>query len=399
MYSGKELLLINRSINNNVLSALAIISISMINVMFTAKYMGRYFGMSAVITGCIIIFIFPVAMLYVNKILNFKTLNNRRSISEIITYGAIITVFIASVIMFTGYPQGQLQIDRFEMINLFWDNVSSNNCPYCPRSIGTNIPGPFPFYFYFAWPFYNVNEIGFIPLTAVVGFIMMLHFCNKGSIGQVNLLTIVLISSPGILYEIAARSTIFFNSLLILIGCIVFSKVAAGNLLRVGLCGVILGLIMSTRSIAVLIILMYVVFTFRTQAISWKYIVLIIISVVTFCLTFIPVLILCKENFAVYNPFAVQSLLIPTGIVSLTAIVAVIASLFIRKTSTFYFFTGFMCIVLFVEHLLSVKDVGIINAIKNSNADITYALFSFPFLFWGIATSGNDAVEHKWCVK
>ena len=104
----------------------------------------------------------------------------------------------------------------WSVIKSFLDNLFAGKYPYDAISFMGNSPGPFPFYYVIALPFYLVNEIGLLTLAAIVAFCAFLN--RRTADNSVFFMqTILLVASPALAWEIIARSTIFFNFSLVIL--------------------------------------------------------------------------------------------------------------------------------------------------------------------------------------
>ena len=86
--------------------------------------------------------------------------------------GALLAV---SAACFFRIPTGALRFDRFDMIDVFWENVRAGIDPYTPRVPGIScVPSQFPSYFLFALPFRLLGDIGWIAVVSIasIGWIL-----------------------------------------------------------------------------------------------------------------------------------------------------------------------------------------------------------------------------------
>lgn len=364
---------------------ITIVLISLINFLFSFKYISRTNDFMVTISGILILSIIPVIFLLVY--------NDKQKIPEkimlifssryLVWYLiSILTIF--SIVFFTIYPQNLLNLDRYEMINLFWDNLFSKKCPYCPRNEGTNIPGPFPFYFVIAFPFYLINEIGFLSLAGVIAFILLTRLSKNRSLLDSNLIILILLSSPAVIYEILGRSTIFLNSVLILYLLLFVQKIKLENMKIIIVTGLFTGLILSTRSFASLFILLIFVYKYKMSFINRKTVITGLFAIMALAMTFIPVIALCKDDFISYNPVTVQFTLVPVSYAVVVCIAALAGVLFVKRFSTFCWFTGLVCILLFVGHMYYWNKSGLIDAIVNNSIDVAYVSMAIPFLLYSL---------------
>ena len=119
-----------------------------INILFYFKYMYRYSFPLAILSICLygLFIYFSYGLYKKGKFVN----------SQIIGFIALVLVSIASGVVLHEVPKDSLRIDRWEMIQLFWDSALDGIYPYGVHSAKGNYPGPMPFYYIIAYPFYLV---------------------------------------------------------------------------------------------------------------------------------------------------------------------------------------------------------------------------------------------------
>jgi len=302
-------------------------------------------------------------------------------------------IFIAAMLFYLRYPQDLIRVDRYEMIKLFWDNVISNNCAYCPRTEGTNIPGPYPFYFFAAYPFYKVNEIGFYSLSGMALFLSTFLFFKYSTQSKNTVLMLILVS-PAIWWELLCRSTIFLNSAMFIAGLMVLNHEFSSKWKRILIAGFVLGLIASTRSIIFVFLGLSAVHMFRSRIFGRESVLIWTTAAVVFVITFIPIIMKCKMDFLKYNPFTTQATLAPPF---LFLIISLGSLFFILKgKSPLYSILGYVNFFLVTGY--GIKEClknGFSEAFYGSTMDISYFVFSFPFLLFSLLQRSYDSDEVK----
>ncbi|MBQ8337205.1 MAG: hypothetical protein IJY44_06720 [Bacteroidaceae bacterium] len=125
-------------------------------------------------------------------------------------------ISILGAAAFYFIPVESIRVDRWEMIQIFWDSVHQGIYPYAVHSPAGNYPGPMPFYFILSYPFYLIQEIGWMGIIAV--WLVYLYIKNKklDKESDTFVFTVLLLSAT-IYYEIITRSTILLNSIIFLI--------------------------------------------------------------------------------------------------------------------------------------------------------------------------------------
>lgn len=174
-----------------------------VNILFCFKYLYRVsFAVALVAVGGYSVFLGSSFCLYKKGKLFFPV-RLWTIILVLLTAGS---GFVLQLI-----PKESLNVDRWEMIQMFLDAVSNGVYPYGVHNATGNYPGPMPFYFVLAYPFYKIGEIGWMTVIGIwITFVYFIRL-DRNTLG---LLMLLVLSSLSLYWEIFARSTVFINSLL-----------------------------------------------------------------------------------------------------------------------------------------------------------------------------------------
>lgn len=359
--------------NSNVLLYLILSLIYLtVNAAFVLKYGSRIVTHGYLL---VILYLFAIpAAFWLLKRFPSRIFNNR-------TYIAIVIVFAVFMgIIFLIIPQESLRVDRYEMIKLFWDNTFSGINPYTPRE-HTNIPGPFPCYFILSLPFYLLKEIGLFSLAGFGLFSYLLYRSEAGIKAKVIAL-FLLTCSPAFAWEITCRSTIFLNMVLVMgLIHVMEQKSTEGftPLSSIGY-GLLTGFVMCTRSVTILVIVPYLIYLWRNNR-APHLLVYSVSSISAFGVPFLPFLTYASF-FHGYNPFAVQTSIMPGPAIAVVGLVSCAVALRLKKLDSFVFFQSiclFAVALTFVS--LRISKYGWNNSLIGDRADISYFILAFPFLF------------------
>ena len=295
------------------------------------------------------------------------------------------------LILFFIIPKESIYVDRWSVITSFWDYAIQGKYPYYATSFAGNAPGPMPFYFVLALPFYFFGEIGLFSLT---GLILTIYFFyktkDKDSFFYILLL---LITSPAIFWEISTRSTILINSTLMLIIFYYIKKIELLNKKSFWLTAIFGGLLLSTRTVYSLIFLIWGIYVLKNQILpftrlfKWTSIFLL-----SFMFTFVPLIIFYYNDFFIMNPFIIQSSsLIPSNILPFLYLFAIILSFFCKKANDVIFLGGIILFVsILVYFVFHATSIDIKEAFLGRTIDISYFIFSIPFLLY----TSNDSKKN-----
>jgi len=354
-----------------------------VNFLFTYKYLERSTPWVALLSVSVSIFYIA---LYRNRNL-LKFINKKIEVSLIVLF------IVVCLLIWKKIPVETLNVDRWSVISSFWDSYFANEYAYFAKSFAGNPPGPMPFYFILALPFYLVGELGFLSIIGVL-FFYWLMWCKKVNPITRTVILLLILSSFFNLWEVICRSNIFFNASLVL-GSLIYilnQKVFTHKTLIIS--GIFIGLLISTRNVFVISYIICFLYLLRTKAIQFKQLtILLIISLLAFTLTFIPVVYVHLEDFKQMNPFIVQStFLIPFEYTILFVLMAISSTFLCKNKNDVYFYNAivlFVSILIYLIYYICLE--GFTQAFTNSTVDISYFIFCIPFAFWFLANNNSKA--------
>lgn len=350
--------------------------LTMINVLFVIRYGTRVFDVPS--TAVVAFLAMTVAL--VTALYRLPD----RMFSDRLFWTASAVCCLAILVGFAWIPQESLRVDRYEMIRLFWDNLLDGVNPYTRRPDGGNIPGPFPVYFYLAFPFYLIGELGLYALSGFVLFIGLLYRYVRDVRTRLSVLAL-LVASPAFAWEMIARSTLIVNSVLVL-GFILFVYGRDDTAeRRIAGSAVLFGLLLSTRSI-MLIALAPAIPWYIDQGVGIRRLLTWgIIAAVVFLMTFSPMLGFDSFLHGGLNPFQVQAKFFPTWfpILVLTGCIAYAA---LRPGFRSHMITASVGMTVLTAGyvLMEAADHGMRDVLFADRADISYLLLVFPFVLFSM---------------
>jgi len=305
-------------------------------------------------------------------------------------FAAVVVLFVlVSVLLFRIKPQAVLNVDRYEMIRLFWDNALSGKNPYLPRHENTNIPGPFPFYFLLAFPFYWTGEIGIFSLAGFLLFAALL-FSSRTCLKNKTAALLLLTASPAFVYEIICRSTVFLNAALVLCWMVWVERSTPGTASKKFCAGLLLGCLLSTRSVAWFMFAPFLAVLYRNRR-GWfeggRFSAGAFLAVLVI---FLPFFFFNSFRHGV-NPFRVQESLVPAVVTVPIWAAFFLASHRIRSFRRFLIAEAFFTFFLLSAYMGGkIAHYGWNSAVYQHRADISYWLFVFPFLIHAFFIADDD---------
>lgn len=345
-----------------------------INILFGIKYLSRISELYPLI---ILLFTIISAFLLWKKQAILIILSKIKLTLNILT---ILYIFF-SLTIFYLIPKETLNVDRWSVINSFWDNYFSDKYVYYAKSFDGNYPGPMPFYFILALPFYLIGELGLYSLLGIILFIYLMNTSFKTK--EYSKIVFLLIAlSLFYVWEISTRSNIFLNGTLILFSIFYFLKKYTKNVKNDLIFGIIFGLVLSTRNVFVIPLIITIIFSIKTKKIDLKHLIILgLFTVTTFIVTFIPFVWNHIEDFKTMNPFIIQSSYLMPFEYSVVFILLSFLSVFICKNeSDVYFYSGFvlfLTILFYFAYTIYVTNFN--HTFYESGADISYFILCLPF--------------------
>ena len=290
---------------NRFKSLLAKINISLfifilINFIFCIKYLCRITSYYLIISVAIV-FIYLIIWRYKNFLKNLPI--NLSTLNIILLFAFI----CGSFFIFNLVSAESLNVDRWSVITSFWNCYFNNQYVYFAKSNVGNSPGPMPFYFILALPFYYLGEMGWFSVMGIILFYILLKYAKTSKL-NLTIGLILISSSVFYLWEVTSRSNIFINSSLVLFVLYYYlsrEKLDTKNIFSAGL---LIGLSLSTRNVLIIPFITAFVYQLKKRLVNPKqFIVLGFISISTFVVTFIPFVYNHYEDFKIMNPFIIQS--------------------------------------------------------------------------------------------
>ena len=364
---------------DKIKSNISLLLFLFINLIFSIKYLSRVTDFAVPISLGITSFYFLIFK-YQDKLQFFG-----KQLKYVNIIGFIV-LCIASYLVFQKIPVETLNVDRWSVITSFWDNYFADEYVYFALSHMNNYPGPMPFYYIVALPFYLLGELGYLSIIGLLIFIVLLKVLRKPLATQTAYF-IIIATSPFFLWEIVGRSNIFFNSTLLLISIVYFFKTIENKNLFWN--GVIIGLLLSTRNVYAIPYVIVFLFALKNRDISIKNTIIIgIIAVLTFAATFLPFVIGHFEDFQKMNPFIIQSSYLMPFEFSFGCIILSFLSFFVVENRIdVYFYSGLILFITIALHFVWMSmQHGLYDAFYNSKADISYFILCIPFLLFHIVS-------------
>jgi hypothetical protein len=323
--------------------------------------------------------------------------------------GLIILYVCGFLVFFWFIPKESFSPDRWSVITSFWDFVLDRKYPYYARSFAGNYPGPMPVYFILAFPFYLIGEIG---LFSMSGLLLLLYFFKKKKSDSAFVYSsFLLLSSTIIFWEMSCRSALLINAVLIFILIYYLVDIKVMDKKKFWMSAIIAGLLLSIRSSFSLVFVVWGIYVLRNNILPFRKLFLWgVVFVISFLLTFLPLVLIFRDDFFVMNPFIIQSsFLLPASWIPLLFVIAIIAGFLCKKKMDVIFYSGltlFAAILIYFLYYIfqngvftallgsvidavmqnSARATGVSTALLENVIDISYFIMAIPFILYIISS-------------
>lgn len=376
---------------------ISIILITLINCIFAYKYLVKFSSytilvdiynwsslkffidliksnplLSTVIYG-IGFFLFAIMIdKYIAKLKQLK-------LSLLFLIGIFVYLFLNLAAILATDPKS-ITVDRWSTIMSFWDAVNNGTFPYLAKSHLGCLPGPSPFYFVIAYPFYLIGEIGYLSLTGCL-LLFVLIFTHYNNITNKYMAIALLILSTTVFWENLARSTVLTMSVIILVYMVMLINNKKTGTVALVLWGAAGGLLFSTRSVYIITYIVCYEFLFLQTRKHRELAVVSISFVIAYAFTFLPFIIWDLNTFIRYNPITLQASLASHSAIILVLLLSVVAGLYVKTEQDVYFSTAILILLVVSSHMvMGINSYGFDEALFGNKADISYLVLALPFL-------------------
>lgn len=358
-----------------------------VSFLFSIKYLSRITPYSGVISFTITLSYWLIWK-YRNALLPNKP------VSQKITLIAIFGFIAASFLILKKIPAESLNVDRWSVITTYWDCYFKGEYVYFAKSNVGNYPGPMPFYFILALPFYLIGELGYFSILGVLLFYLLIEKTIINRTAKSILVFLLLINLP-YLWEVVCRSNILLNGTLVLGVLIFFLSQKELKPKNIIVLGILIGLVISTRNVFVIPFIIAFVYALKRKKINLLQTAFIgLITVLTFCITFLPFVWNHMVDFKVMNPFIIQSsVLVPFEYTVLFILTSFVAGLFVKKTDDVYFYSGLILFGSIVTYFIYwIVRIGLEKTFTESGADISYFILCLPFSLYHLLKENDNTI-------
>lgn len=358
---------------NHIIQRILFFLFLVINVLFVDKYASRiteyhwFVSLAYLIVGALIVWIV------------IKKLMSSIHASKWLMVIGLSFLLLAIVLQYFVDPLS-LQVDRWSAIHNFLNGMLAGEYPYGQQTHLGGYGSPFPVWQVLHLPFYFLGNVGLSIFVVVLAFIGTLYYIYSNKVALMA--TILLVISPAFWYEIVVRSDLITNIMLmaVLVEWLSYKRIKLGD--YPGLVGILSGLVLSTRLIALIPIC--VLYGYAFLRVDWrKQCVFLLTTILTAVTTFLPFLFWEGSTllFFEYNPFVLQTRQGSWIVLFVFAMIAIAMTIYLKENKTYRnAFTGMILNVLVVMAFVEkMWQQNLWDALYSSAFDITYLTIGLPF--------------------
>lgn len=347
---------------NNLQATFAWLVYFFINILFCVKY-----NPFEKIEPFWFIIGFPLVTFGIYKLTRIKFIQ-QKNVFFLILSGIII---LFSVFLLFKIDRYSLEVDRWSALAFWSESLKNGIFPYSTLThLGHQYASPFPVWQFFHFPFHLMGDTGYGQIFCLLVFFIFL-FSQRTRI-NIGGFTLLLAMSPAFWWEIAVRSDLLCNMLLVFVFLVALFYYSAFWEKHKYLAGLIIGLFLCTKLLVAIPLFIFVFPKFLSLNIKEK-ILFSLVVIAGFVVPFIPFLFGESGilNHPEYNPLMTQSRQGNIIILIIGFILIIWASLSWKKMRDCFFFCGLFLFLL-------IFSVGFNIYVKNG-FDLSYIIFQDEF--------------------
>lgn len=353
----------------------AVLILVFINFVFFYKYSSRYTEFGLAISTLIVILQLAIYRFH-------KSIHIPYKFKQIICFGLLFGIGALVVYSHVALPVETLNVDRATVISSFLTELFKGEYPYYARSHMNNYPGPMPIYFLIAAPFYLLGELSILSAFGYLIFVFIIG--NRlNSSTHINFILFYFLTSAVLAWEITTRSNVLSISTFILVVLLGFLNLHPLKKSRFYILAILTGLLLSTRSIYILVYFVFFISSLTLREITFKRLLLFLsVALLAFLSSFLPLIVHFKDEFFTMNPFIIQSsFLIPSYYTAIFILISIVLAFLVKSKSDKLFYSGIsLFISILIYSIYHLVNYGYEKSYLNSNVDISYFIFCMPFL-------------------
>jgi len=376
------------SLKANLKSALPLLLLYFsANALFVYKYgartgLGPYFGVMSYAASL------TVTLLFYLKFLRLKVEKLKSARFASVYFGMLGLFTLSALFLLFKIDPYSIDVDRWSAIHGFIRNLFAGEFPYLARSHLGSMASPLPVMNLIAVPFYLIGDVGYLQVFtfALTALVVFLTPASKN--GKILFISAFLLS-PAFWYEVAVRSDLVSNILIMCLCLLLMERITHGKPLDHPIkTGCVCGALFCTRGV---FIIPFTVFFFAKAVSSVKEsgirrtFVFAACVIMTFAIFLLPFVLWDTELFMQNNPFLMQTNKSPAIVSIVAIIIAAMLSFKVRAVGRSLLGTAICLFVLMgTTIIIKIFTVGWNAVIFSHKFDITYYSTIIPFIVLGM---------------
>ncbi|UCB52865.1 MAG: hypothetical protein JSV10_01880 [Candidatus Zixiibacteriota bacterium] len=354
----------------------------LINALFVYKYAARITAHPWVTSSLYLVLLGLLVLLLYRK----AELRLSPGAQNLIYFLVIVLFAFALTLVMSHFDPQKIRVGRYPALQDWISRLFDSEFPY---NVHTR-PSGFPFLFVMAMPFYLLGDLGFFQIFSFLIFAGLVYFRYREQTANRFRCIFLLMSAPVFLYEVMVRSELFSNMVMVMLYLAILEMVGRRMslvaLISLGLVG---GLLLSTRGIALLIYVLVLGYFLKTKVVTHGMFFASICA--GFLVSLLPFLIWDWAQFMKLGPLSKQLSFLPIWLLALSVVSSVYCALKIESLRRVYSAVSFtLFAVVLVAFSTSVLDLGWHQSVLGDGFDISYFAFAIPFLIVSLDFRGKE---------
>ena len=346
-----------------------------VNVIFCIKY-----NPFEIIQPLYILILYPLIVVGIYKASIYIRIQQKNFFSFFIACAII----LLALFLWYYIDRWSVRVDRWSALAFWSENLKNGNYPYGTLTHLGGYATPLPVWQLFHFPFYLLGDTAYGQLFCLlVFFVALFQWRTKMNIGGIILL---LALSPGFWWEIAARSDLLCNMLLLFVFLTAqFYHSAYWDKCKI-FAAAIAGFFLCTKLLVAIPLFLFFFPRFLKYTAKEK-IGFTLMVIVCFVAPFLPFLFGERSilDHPEYNPLFLQTRLGNVPFVAIGCILMLCGAIAWRRMKDMYFLTGLFlfALILTVGIQVGMKN-GWVSVIFEEEFDISYFNVCIPFFLFFI---------------
>jgi hypothetical protein len=241
---------------------------------------------------------------------------------------------------------------------------------------------PFPVLHLLAIPFYWLGDVAYLEIFCFI--LASISIFKYAGLDKALIFNIILIASPAFWWEIAGRSELFSNLLLVVLFIYIVFNIKLKSKTSLLIIGFISGLLLCTRGITIIPLLVFLGFFLKNIPPMQKIKIFLMLSL-GFIIPFIPLALWDFKLFIEFNPIFLQTNKTPLVVQIMAILLATFVGWMIKKEKYVYFHSFLILFtIMLTTFLLALHSEGWQTSIFQHHFDLSYFSTSLPFLIFGL---------------